>query len=85
MSTRRSFFKQLASGLIAVAAPTLFLPKLIEIPKWKKSFGNIVWCSEISSEWSANDIALYNKFPFYIMSTKTAFPYNIGDTIRYVG
>lgn len=31
---RRYFFKQLASGLVAAAAPALFLPKLIK-PQWK--------------------------------------------------
>lgn len=31
---RRYFFRQLASGLVAAAAPSLFLPKLIK-PGWK--------------------------------------------------
>lgn len=31
---RRHFFHQLASGLIAASAPSLFLPKLIK-PAWK--------------------------------------------------
>lgn len=31
---RRYFFQQLASGLVAAAAPTLFLPRLVK-PKWK--------------------------------------------------
>jgi hypothetical protein len=31
---RRYFFQQLASGLIAAAAPALFLPKLVK-PQWR--------------------------------------------------
>jgi len=34
MNSRRYFFRQLASGLVAAAAPGLFLPKLIK-PGWK--------------------------------------------------
>lgn len=33
---RRSFFQQLASGLVVGAAPSLFVPKLIK-PVWKRT------------------------------------------------
>lgn len=35
MTNRRSFFKQLSMGLVALSAPSLFIPKLIEPVKWK--------------------------------------------------
>ena len=34
MNSRRYFFRQLASGLVAASSPGLFLPKLIK-PGWK--------------------------------------------------
>ena len=41
---RRFFFRQLASGLVAAAAPSLFLPKLIK-PRWKRgpAFAKCQW------------------------------------------
>jgi hypothetical protein len=46
MNTRRDFFKQLAIAGAAVAAPSLFLPKIIK-PDWKAvRLGSGVWTVE---------------------------------------
>lgn len=34
MNSRRSFFRQLAVSLVAISAPTIFVPKLVK-PIWK--------------------------------------------------
>lgn len=47
---RRYFFQQLASGLIAAAAPALFIPKLIK-PGWKSVPLGGPDCCEVSIAW----------------------------------
>ena len=48
---RRYFFKQLASGLIAAVAPTLFLPKLVK-PQWKRAVIDSQTLSARELSWS---------------------------------
>jgi hypothetical protein len=61
---RRYFFNQLAGSLLAVAAPTLFLPKIIK-PEWKPTLyrqrillehfeersAGVFWCTGHSVEY----------------------------------
>lgn len=62
MTTRRSFFKQLAISVVAISAPQIFIPKLIETPKWKL---NPAWDE---AAYSIMAIEQFNRLPYYIAS-----------------
>lgn len=94
MITRRSFFKQLAMSIVAISAPQIFIPKLIEVPKWKL---NLDWNE---AAYSIMAIEQFQRLPCYLVSKQIShnpewlawqnllenksWQPNLGDTIRAI-
>lgn len=61
---RRHFFRQLASGLVTVSAPSLFLPKLIK-PAWRALIPDTITDPETAIRLMLSEVLqeFQNEFP----------------------